>query len=463
MQTFDCIVVGAGISGLSAAYTLQQRGARVLLVEALARTGGLLNSEQTDDGFVLEHGAQTVSNNDPALWEHFDELGIASELLVAGNRRVYMPVQGRLERLSFSLAGLVGSRLLSSRAKLRLLLEPVLPRATTADESVAHFFTRRLGAEFTRRIIDPFVSGVFGGDSSLLSVRAMFPNLWKLEQHHGSLLRGWIANKNSQAAPPNRGRRQTFNFRHGMQTWADALVRALPPAQVWTSTRAVALQPVEQCWHLTVVRGEREEVIQASHVVLAVPADVAARLVDPLEPAASQALQAVRYPPLAMVYTGYRRSDVAHPLDGLGVLCPWQEQRRILGMLWISTVFPTHAPDGMVLTTAFVGGTRAPDLARQEKEGLLEMVKHEQQELIGAHGAPVLAHVAYWKRSVPQYDARYAHLIEMCNRLEARWPGLYLASNYRHGFSVTRCWQQSRALAARITLKDPVRELSSSS
>ncbi len=463
MQTFDCIVVGAGISGLSAAYTLQQRGARVLLVEALSRTGGLLNSEITDDGFVLEHGAQTVSNNDPALWEHFEELGIASELLVAGSRRVYMPYQGQLERLSFSFAGLVGSRLLSPRAKLRLLLEPVLPRATTTDESVAHFFTRRLGAEFTRRIIDPFVSGVFGGDSSMLSVRAMFPNLWHLEQHHGSLLRGWFANKGHNGPAPNHGPRQTFNFRRGMQTWADALVKALPPDQVWTNTRAVALQPAEQHWQLTMVQGEQEMVVSAAHIVLAVPADVAARLVGPLEPAASQALQAVRYPPLAMVYMGYRRNDIAHPLDGLGILCPWPEQRRILGMLWISTVFPTHAPDAMVLTTAFVGGTRAPDLARLEKEPLLEMVRREQQELIGARGGPVLARVVYWKRSVPQYEASYAHLIEMCNRLEARWPGLYLVSNYRNGFSVTRCWQQSRALAARLTLNSPVRELSSSS
>lgn len=454
MQIYDCIVVGAGISGLSAAWALHQRGAKLLVIEQQPSVGGALRSEKTDEGFVLEHGTQTVSSSDPALWQHFAELGIEQERLVSSVQRTYVVHNDTLEPLPLSPMGFVSSRLLSPAARLRLLAEPLLPRALTPDESIATFFNRRFGPELTRTIVAPFVSGIYGGDPHELSIRAIFPGLWETEQHHGSLLRGLLVRSkrgSKRAASPPR---QTFNFRNGLAVWPQAIARALGPERVWTDTTATALAPVEQNWLVTVVRNGKEEILEASRVILAVPTEPAARLVAGLEPVAAQAFRATRYPPMAAVHLGYRREDVAHPLDGMGMLCPSNDQSATMGTLWMSTIFPEHAPAGMVLTTAFVGGATMPDVAQQSEETLLALIQREQQQLMGVRGEPVLKRVAYWQRSIPQYDAGQFRRISACNRLEARWPGLYIVSNYRSGFSVEHCWQKGVELGSHIVLPE---------
>lgn len=448
MQTYDCIVVGAGISGLSAAYTLYKRGASVLVVEKLPRIGGAIWSEQTDDGFVLEHGTQTISSEDPALWQHFADLGIAAKRIVSDTQRMYLPYNGALHRLSLSPPALMRSPILSLPGKLRVLAEPFLPRAVTPDESIAQFFTRRLGSEFTHTLVEPFVSGVYGGDLNELSMRALFPNLWTMEQRYGNLVRGAMATMWGH----DTNRRETFGFQGGLATWPHALADALPPENIWLQASAVALKPDEQCWELTVERGGQHDVIHASRVILAVPAYAAAHLVADLEPVADHSLQTLHYPPLAVVHLAYRRDAIPHPLDGFGVLYASHTRSSALGMLWMSTIFPGCAPEGMVLITTFVGGSRAPEIAHKTSDELVAIIHREQHQQLGIRDEPSLAHVRSWAHAIPQYDAAHERRVATFNRLEARWPGLHLISSYRQGFSVESCWEQARDVAENMVL-----------
>ncbi|NJL34503.1 MAG: protoporphyrinogen oxidase [Chloroflexaceae bacterium] len=165
-SSYDCIVVGAGISGLAAAYAMLQRGANVLLIEARAEAGGSIRSERTTEGYVVENGPNTVVSKDPALLEHFAELGIADVRLRAeraGAKR-YVVKDGKPVLLPNSPPTLLATPLLPLASKLRILAEPLLPRATTPDESVATFFARRLGSELMEQFIDPFVAGIYAGD-----------------------------------------------------------------------------------------------------------------------------------------------------------------------------------------------------------------------------------------------------------------------------------------------------------
>lgn len=455
MQTYDCIVVGAGISGLSVAYGLSRRDARVVVVERAATVGGALCSETTDDGFVLDHGTQTISSDNPTLWQHFGELGIAQDRLIAKSQRVYLPHRGHLQPLSISPFSMVRSPLLSTRGKLRLFAEPLLPRTRAEDESITSFFDRRLGPEFMRGVVDPFVAGVFGGDPDNLSMRSMFPHLWKLEQHHGSLTWGLISQIISKKQHNGHQKRETFNFRRGLGSWPSALADALGPDRVWTNTEATAVTPEERGWSVTISRDGHQEKLFANRLVLAVPAHVAARLVADIEPAAAESLKAMAHPPLSVIHLGYHRDDITHPLDGFGMLCPRQEQCHTLGNLWMSTTFAGRAPDGSVLTTTFVGGARRPELAMQDDEAIISMVKEEQQQLIGARRPPQMVRLVRWQHSVPQYDAAHPQRVGMCNRLEARWPGLYLAGNYRDGFSAEHCWERGKTLAEEMVLPTP--------
>jgi oxygen-dependent protoporphyrinogen oxidase len=201
---------------------------------------------------------------------------------------------------------------------------------------------------------------------------------------------------------------------------------------------------------VTVERAGEQITLDADRVILAVPAPVAARMVAPFEPLAAKALQTLVYPPLTVVHLGYRGADIDHPLDGMGMLCAKQEQCQVLGVLWMSTIFAGRAPDGQVLMTTFVGGARSPNRARQDEESLLSIIKQEHRHYLGTRAEPVLQRIVRWEHAIPQYDAAHRQRVAASHRLEARWPGVYLLSNYRYGFSVEQCWQQAENLAARV-------------
>lgn len=455
MQPYDCIVVGAGVSGLSTAYALHRRGANLLLIESRNIVGGSIRSEQTSDGFSLENGPNTVVSNNTDMDEHFAELGITDDLLVANRQgaRRYVLNNGNLQLIPLSPPAFLQSSLLSAPAKLRLMMEPLIPRAPTTDENIVTFFTRRLGTEPAQRLIDPFVSGVYAGDTTELSVSATFPTLWEAEQEHGSIVVGMIKNGVRKKRPEGRKRSQMITFRNGLTRWPQAMAQAIGAERVWLNTSATALQRVEREWHLTVMRAEQEHVLKASRVVLATPANVTAELVATLDGKAAQFLRGIPYPPLGIVHLAYRRGDVQHPLDGFGMLCPSREQRDVLGTLWPASLFPGRTPeDDIVLTTSFIGGARRPELAQQDEESLIETAIREQRELVGAHGEPVMARATRWTNTIPQYVAGHNEGVKLLTRLEAMWSGLHLVGNYRDGVSVEKCWHKGKELGEQLPL-----------
>lgn len=462
MGTYDCIVVGAGISGLSTAYALQRRGAKVLVVEASAKVGGAMSSEQTPEGFVLEKGPNTIVCGSADMHEHFANLGIEKELMQADRQgaRRYLLLDGQLELIPMGPVGAITTRLFSPKGKLRLAAEPFIPRAKTSDESVATFFTRRLGTELAQRVVDPFVSGVYAGDATVLSIRETFPVVWEAEQKYGNIVWGMINIMREKAAErkktgKKRVKSEMISFRGGVAHWPQAIAKALGPNNVWLNCPATALQRVEQDWQLTVQHDGKEETVSAERLILATPAGATANLLEPLDPKVAKALREIPYPSVAVVHLGYRREDVAHPLDGFGMLCPSHEKRDVLGTLWSSTLFTENAPQGKVLLTSFVGGARRSAFALQAEDSLLEAIIQEQQKLVGAKGQPVFTRITQWQSAIPQYVAGHTERMAQVNRLEAMWSGLYIVSNYRDGVSVEKCWHKGNELGQRIPFSKP--------
>lgn len=458
---YDVIVVGAGISGLAAAYALHQRGARVLVLEARAAPGGSIRSEQSD-GFVVENGPNTVVSRDALLWQHFTELGIEQDRVTAdrSSGKRYIVLHGKPTLIPTSPPALVQSNLLSLRAKLRMLAEPLLPRAVTPDESVAAFFARRLGSEPMQQLVDPFVAGIYAGDPYELSAKATFPTLWEAEQQHGSILVGMVAKafaskpaRTAQGDTPKREKSVMFSFREGLVTWPRAMARAIGVERVWYNAPVQRIYPTAQGWDVTVLRDEQPHTVGAAQVVLAAPAHVLADLIAPVDRAAQVALAEMPGYPLSMVHLGYRRETVQDPLDGFGMLCPAREGRGVLGILYPSSLFPGRAPEGMVLTTTFAGGARLPTLAELDDEQLIELVRREHAELLGATGAPVFARVARWARAIPQYVGGHEARLAVLRESEERYPGLHYLGNYRDGVSVEKCWHKGIELGQRLPLR----------
>lgn len=460
MTHYDVIIIGGGISGLSAAYSLQRGGRKVLLVEANDRVGGAMYSVQTPDGYVLDCGPNTVAGKEDRLWQQFAELGIDGDRVlanVAGAKR-YMIRDGRPVLAPGGPIDALTTPLISAGAKLRILGELLTQPGRGDDETVASFFTRHIGREPTERLVDVFVGGVYAGDPAQASVKALFPSLWAADQRAGSLLRGMLAaRKEARAsAPPRpqvkrpRVKSQTFSFRNGLDTWAKAIGRALGPDGLWLSSRARSLQPSGGEWELVIERGGRSQLAQAAQVVLATPAYASAELVDGLDPAAAAALRSIPYAPMAMVHLGFHAAEIARPLEGYGALCPFVEGHRVLGILYSSSLFDKRAPKGGVLTTTFVGGARFAAEAQLGDAAMIDMVRMEHAALLGITARPTMQHIKRWPKAMPQYNLGHTERIAAVARLESRHPGLFLIGSYRDGLSVPKCWQNGTALADRM-------------
>jgi protoporphyrinogen/coproporphyrinogen III oxidase len=457
-------VVGAGITGLVAAYALRRRGVNVTLYEASGHAGGSIRTTHAD-GFLAEHGPSAFVTSAPVdtLLSQLDLLDDVIPADPEANRR-YVMRRGTLLPFPVTPWAMLSTRLLSTRAKLRVLMEPLVKaRTDTSDESVASFVRRRLGREVLDYAVDPFISGIFAGDPETLSMAHAFPRVSELEQRYGSLSRGLMAQRREPSAPAvapavhdgplpasaPRGAR-LISFIDGMQTLPDALEAALA-GTVRLSCPVRLVHRHESRWVVDAGQDGASRARTVDAVVMATPAHILAAMELPAAlRKVSAPVEQVEYPPVSTITLGFHRAEVAHPLDGFGVLIPSAEQRTLLGVLFNSSLFPSRAPDGFVVLTCFVGGARLAGRAREDADLLLERVLLELRQMLGVRGEPVFAKHVYWPRAIPQYTVGYQAVKDAADATEQQNPGLYLAGNYRNGVSVGDCIASGQQVADRV-------------
>ncbi|MBU6365412.1 MAG: protoporphyrinogen oxidase [Gemmatimonadetes bacterium] len=455
-------VVGGGITGLVAAYLLRQRGARVTLFEAADQVGGAIRTTRTD-GFLAEHGPGAFLTS-PLVEGLLDALGVGPAVVEASpsaNRR-YVVRDGALVPFPVRPLAMLTTPLLSPPAKLRVLMEPLVRTPSPSpDESVASFVRRRLGPEVLDYAVDPFVAGIFAGDPEQLSLRHAFPRVAELEAQHGSLSRGLMASRRRRPAPaghempsewpaPAHARARLVSFADGMQTLPEALGAALgDTVRCRCPVRLLHRQGAR--WVLEAGGEGAPVTCTVDAVVLATPAHVLAAMELPAELRQwSTAVERVDYPSMSTLVLGFMRDEVAHPLDGYGVLVPTVERRTLLGALFSSSLFPGRAPEGEVAISCFVGGAAGADRAREGTDLLVERLLLELRGLLGVDGEPTFVHHVYWPKGIPQYTVGYQAVKDAAASMETQHPGLYLAGNYRNGVSVGDCVAEGTEVAGRV-------------
>lgn len=454
MAGYDSVVIGGGIAGLAAAYTLHKRGYRVLVIESTNRVGGVIQTITTPEGYILDCGPNTLGTGDVRLWQELIDLGLRERITLAApcSKRRFILINGTPVEIPTSPVGLITTRLLSWRGKLRVLAEPFINRGSAdSDESVATFFTRRIGAEATAHLLDPFVAGVYAGDPQRLSTAAVFPSLWEAAQRSGSIVRGMLSKpkpKTQVSEPKMRSR--TFTFRGGLAEWPRALAQALGAGNVWTERRVVKLQPRDPWWEVTIDGVNGPETLISRSVIIATPAFTAADLIESLDQRAADALRGIPYAPVAVVHLGFRRDQTGRELSGFGVLAPSSEQRQFLGILWTSSIFPHVAPRDHILTTTLSGGAIRPELAERSDETLIEAAIRDHHQLLGISGQPAFTHVTRWRTAIAQYTFGHRERIATLVQLERRLPTIQFAGSYRDGVGVPKTWASGVQAGERI-------------
>jgi oxygen-dependent protoporphyrinogen oxidase len=341
---------------------------------------------------------------------------------------------------------------------MRLLAECLVPpRRDNRDESLAAFAIRRFGREAFERLIQPLVSGIYTADPYQLSMAATMERFRRIEQQYGSLIRAaWRLQRPSHGTA---GDRSASGARYGlfvapqtgMQTLVEALLEHLGGESLRAGCRVQRLARSGGNWHVQWTTPDgRPSDQQFDAVVVALPNDVAAELIEPFDAAVAEILEAIPRASAAIAVLAIRTADLTRPLDGFGYVCPLTERRRVLAGSFASMKFPGRAPPGHALVRMFLGGACQPELLEADDHQLLAWARHELATLFGYHGTPVLERLVRWPRAMPQYHVGHLDRIAKLEQLVDAHPGLALAGNAYRGVGIPQCIRSGQQAAVRV-------------
>lgn len=446
-RLIDVAVVGAGISGLSVAYELHQRGLTACVLESRHRPGGVILTEQID-GFVVDAGPDSLLVEKPAALELCRELGLSERLFPTKQpRTAYIYRGGALHPIPpASILGfptrlwpLATSSLFSLGAKIRMAREVLIrPRTSTEDESIAAFVRRHFGVEAVEYVAEPLLAGIHAGDVDRLSIRAAFPRLVEAEARHGSVIRAFAA-RGTRHRPDGVFR----SLPGGIGELVQALVSRLPQGTIRCGGRVHAVEVGADVR----VHQEHHPSLTARAVVLAMPAWAAVPLLQPLDDVLADMCGDIRYWSTVTVALGYHREAIAHPMRGSGFVVPRKEGLAITAGSWVSSKWPQRAPDNHALVRAFLGGARDPAAVERSDADLMAAAERDLRAILGIRGQPIFARVYRWHRASPQQEVGHLERMAAIDRHLERWPRLFLTGTGLRGVGIPDCIADARATA----------------
>ena len=440
-------VIGGGISGLSAAYRLMKDGVDVVLYEKNERAGGAIHTGK-EDGYLFEHGPNSTMNSNDEIDSLCIELGLEDERIFGSeySKKRYVGRGGKLIPLPMGPVDFLTTGLWSIGGKLRLFKEPFVGLNKGVNESVADFVSRRIGREMLDYALDPFVSGVYAGDPSKLELKATFPKMADLEREYGSLIVGAFKKAFNKANKTDR-KKGIFSFKGGMSALPEAIVASLGDRYKGGSD-IKKISKEGEGYRLELAGGQAVDV---DEVIITSPAYVIADMIRELSYSASELLAAIEYAPIAIVYLGFKREDVSHPLDGFGCLIAGKEERKLLGSLWSSSLFPGRSPEGMISLTCFTGGARNKGMMDRSDDEILADVVNDLDGYMGINGKPSFVKIFRHNMAIPQYNMGHGKRLEKLEKALGEFKGLHLLGNYLKGISVADCVKNGTELAIRIS------------
>lgn len=455
------VIVGGGITGLSAAYYLQrlrqQAGTplRITLIEAQNRLGGKVGTVH-QEGFLIDTGPDSFLAQKRWAVQLCHELGMEGEIISPSARRFFMLIQGKLHAVPHELVSLVPSRpqalwkttFISLWGKLRASMEGFIPaRRGVEDESLGAFLRRRFGKEFALKFAEPLMAGVHAGHPDRLSMAAVYPMYWEMERKYGSITRGLLHLRRQRQ--PGKGSRDASPFvalRYGMGSLVDRLEQNLKEVDIWLSAAVAGITPLpDGSVNISLEHGEP---LHANAVILTTPAYTTAEWLQSVSPEATRLLREIPYASTAVVSLAYRREGIAHPLEGSGFLVPRTEPLPITGCTWSSSKWEGRAPDGSVLLRVFIGYAGADQIVEQQWDDLLARVAHDAlQPLLGIREEPIMIQVNRWLKAMPQYEVGHLTRLQRVEAALSAYPAILLAGSAYRGVGVPDCVKQGKEAA----------------
>lgn len=452
----NIVILGAGISGLTAAHWLFRDKVDFTILEACEKPGGSIKTEK-ENGFLMDFGPNSGLETSPYIREMVSQLGLDDEMIYASetsNKR-YILKNDELMPLPTSPGAFLKTRLFSPMAKIRVMKEPFVGKSKDGyNQSLAEFVTRRLGREFLDYAIDPFVSGVFAGDAEKLSVKSAFPKLYRLEELYGGLIKGVIkgARERKQAKARNEESKQSakmFSFRSGMGILPDTIAAQFPD-RINYNCKVSKVTKEGNGYSVTYEKSGTTHTIKCDILLSTLPAHVSADVFADFDQNLSSHFRDIYHPPVKVLFVAFKKSEIRTPLDGFGFLIPSKEKKIFLGAIWSSVIFENRCNSNLAAFTVFIGGAKNFDVFRRFGKEIESKVIEELRHIMKISGEPVFSKSRMWDRAIPQYNLGYYLHDIYFNKIETENPGLLFSGNFREGISIGDCFKNSKPAAEKV-------------
>lgn len=454
------VIVGGGITGLSAAFYLQKeleaKGIphKLTLIEASDRLGGKIKTVHKE-GYTIERGADSFLGRKLPAMRLAESLGLSDQLVRNSTGQAYIHIHNQLHKMPqgaymgvpTQLAALLFSDLYSIKGKLRAGLDFVLPKGkAVSDQSLGGFLRRRLGDELVENVIEPLLSGIYSGDVDKMSMMATFPAFYEVEQEHRSLIKGLRKTLPKQNRSTGKKPGQFYAYKGGFESIVEALKNALGEEQI------VLNQAVEQIEKTTTgyeVLLQDGEVYEADAVIMTTPHRTFPHLFKPyplFEP-----LTEIPVSSAANIAFAFDEAAIEDQIDGTGFVVSRNSDFRITACTWVHKKWPHTTPKGKILLRAFIGKPNDQEVVDLPDEELTAIVMNDLQRIMKIVGEPEFTVITRWKEKMPQYTVGHKERIDRVRgQMEKELPGIFLAGSSFGGVGVPDCIGQSEQVVAEV-------------
>lgn len=449
-------VLGAGISGLSAANFLIREDIQLTVLEQSNQVGGLMNTI-SKDGYQLETGPNSVMLNNPEFLDLLKDLKLTDSIIYpeeAAAKSRFILMGKKPEALPSGPSSLFGNKVIGWSGVGAILKEPFRKQNTdTEDESLASFCKRRFGATLFNNVIAPFVTGVYAGDPEKMSAKYSMKALWEAEKKHGSIIKGMMKSMKKKKADPRHQelpKQKMISFRNGLKEIPELMQHKLGD-RLKLNSCVTSIDKLDNSYRITYTQNGAMQHLEVDHIISGLPAYVEAKLWTNSHPSFAKELNTIYYAPTVSIHLGYDKKQVGNQEAGFGILTRVAEKKSFLGILFINRFFPHNAPEGKDLFAIIIGGARSPELTQLPKEELINRIQQELSEIMEIKGEPELINYIKWEKGIPQYNLGHDDLVKEEAEFIKNNPNYQLIGNYIHGVSVADSIKKGVLAAKRLT------------
>jgi oxygen-dependent protoporphyrinogen oxidase len=446
----DITIIGAGITGLALAHYLKKKNQDVAVIDKSDKIGGVIHTLEKN-GFVFETGPNTGVLSNPELAELFEELEqVELESANEDSKKRWIMKNNKFRAIPSGLVGGIRTPLFTFRDKLRILGDPWRKRGTDPNESLASMVRRRMGKSFLDYAVDPFISGIYAGDPEKIIPKYALPKLYNLEQEYGSFIKGAIKKKKEPKTERElKATKEVFSAKNGLENFVKALGASVAHENIFLSCTNDKVEHLERGFKTSFTQNNETVEIISQKVITTIPSFELPALLPFVSKEKLEPITALEYAKVVQLALGYKNWK-GIKLDAFGGLIPKVENKKILGILFPSSIFANRAPENGALLSVFMGGMRHPEVIDLTDEQLIDIATEEVSKTLNESQKPDLQHVFRYAHAIPQYTITSPARLEAIEAIEQKYPGLILAGNIRDGIGMADRIKQASEISKNI-------------